>query len=95
MAAGIAAAGLALLAAACTSNSVGPGVASLGSSSPSASSTGSDSNAKVAFSRYIRAHGIHNFPDPNADGQFPETQMRGLGKGAHSSTRRRMPASTT
>jgi hypothetical protein len=34
------------------------------------------------FARCMRAHGITNFPDPNADGQFPETQMRGLGKGS-------------
>jgi hypothetical protein len=30
----------------------------------------------------MRAHGIADFPDPDADGQFPESQMTGLGKGS-------------
>ncbi len=34
------------------------------------------------FARCMRAHGIPGFPDPGADGQFPESQMRGLGKGS-------------
>jgi hypothetical protein len=34
------------------------------------------------FARCMRAHGIAGFPDPSADGQFPESQMRGLGKGS-------------
>jgi hypothetical protein len=34
------------------------------------------------FARCMRAHGITGFPDPNADGQFPETQMRAIGKGS-------------
>jgi hypothetical protein len=32
------------------------------------------------FARCMRAHGIHKFPDPNADGQFPTTG--GYGKGS-------------
>ena len=38
--------------------------------------------AALEFARCMRAHGISGFPDPNADGQFPEEQMRGLGKGS-------------
>jgi hypothetical protein len=38
--------------------------------------------AALGFARCMRAHGISGFPDPNADGQFPEAQMRGLGKGS-------------
>lgn len=36
----------------------------------------------LGFARCMRAHGIAGFPDPGADGQFPESQMRGLGKGS-------------
>jgi hypothetical protein len=36
----------------------------------------------LGFARCMRAHGIAGFPDPNADGQFPEAQMRELGKGS-------------
>jgi hypothetical protein len=36
----------------------------------------------LGFARCMRAHGITGFPDPNAEGQFPETQMHGLGKGS-------------
>lgn len=36
----------------------------------------------LGFATCMRAHGISGFPDPSADGQFPETQMRYLGKGS-------------
>jgi hypothetical protein len=36
----------------------------------------------LGFARCMRAHGIAGFPDPGADGQFPESQMRNLGKGS-------------
>jgi hypothetical protein len=36
----------------------------------------------LGFARCMRAHGIAGFPDPNADGQFPEARMRDLGKGS-------------
>lgn len=38
--------------------------------------------AALAFARCMRSHGISGFPDPAADGQFAEAQMRGLGKGS-------------
>jgi hypothetical protein len=37
--------------------------------------------ASLGFARCMRTHGISGFPDPAANGQFPEAQMRGLGKG--------------
>jgi hypothetical protein len=36
----------------------------------------------LSYARCMRAHGIAGFPDPGADGQFPESQMRDLGKGS-------------
>jgi hypothetical protein len=36
----------------------------------------------LKYAKCMRAHGIHNFPDPNVDGTFPESQMQGLGKGS-------------
>jgi hypothetical protein len=61
-----------LLAAACgTSGSGGPPVASI-SSSPSASATspGSAKASTLAYARCMRAHGISNFPDPDANGNL-------------------------
>jgi hypothetical protein len=62
-----------LLAAACgSSGSGGPPVASL-SSSPSGSATSSGSSARasmLAYSRCMRAHGISDFPDPDAHGDL-------------------------
>jgi hypothetical protein len=34
------------------------------------------------FARCMRAHDIAGFPDPDADGQLPEAQMRALGEGS-------------
>lgn len=61
--------------AACGSNSSGPGVANIvstatattNSSIASPSATGSSGNP-VAYSECMRAHGIPDFPDPNANG---------------------------
>jgi len=36
----------------------------------------------LSYARCMRTHGITGFPDPNADGRFPETQMHSLGKGS-------------
>ena len=63
-----------LLAAACgSSGSGGPPVASI-SSSPSASATSSGGSARasmLAFARCMRAHGITDYPDPDANGNLP------------------------
>ncbi len=67
-------AGLVLLTAAC-----GGSLSSSGSPSttggPSSTGTGGASSSFVshdlAFARCVRAHGVPNFPDPNANGQEP------------------------
>lgn len=55
-----------LLATACSHSSSGPGVANVGSSTPSgqASSSSSRSAGLLAFSRCMRSHGVPDFPDP-------------------------------
>jgi hypothetical protein len=70
----VVAAGLALLTAACsggTSSAVG--TASTGSTS--STGTGGASSAyitdKLGLARCLRAHGVPNYPDPNAAGQEP------------------------
>lgn len=60
-----------MLTTACSHSSAGPAVAGGGSSTPSGrpSSSGSAGNA-MAYSQCMRAHGIGDFPDPNAQGQI-------------------------
>jgi hypothetical protein len=82
----MAAAGLALLAAAC-GGSKGSHVAQLGSTAAqsSRSSTGSGGSSKaggptksqtpLAFARCIRSHGVPNFPDPNSNGEFDKDAL--------------------
>lgn len=62
----------ALLAAGCSSGSAGPGVASLGSSTPSGTSSPSESakDRALAYSQCMRTHGIPDFPDPDASGEI-------------------------
>src|SRR5262252_9230018 len=59
--------GLLLLTAACGSGT--------SSSSTSSGSTGgvsaADVSARLGFARCLRAHGVPNYPDPNASGQEP------------------------
>jgi hypothetical protein len=61
LAAVIATAALALLAAACGASST---------SSPQSA----DEHAALGFSRCMRSHGVSNFPDPDAQGNFPPFQ---------------------
>src|SRR6516225_10544546 len=75
--------GLLLLTAACGSgtSSSGPSSTSPSSTSPSSpsgtssSGTGGVSAAyvsdKLSLARCLRAHGVPNYPDPNASGQEP------------------------
>jgi hypothetical protein len=56
-------AGLALLAAAC------------GGGAPTASTTTTRQTAALAFSHCMRAHGVPNFPDPDARGDFPDFHL--------------------
>jgi hypothetical protein len=61
---------LAIVAVACGSSPSSPGVANVGSGAPGAgASAGSGSGSALKFSECIRAHGIKDFPDPNAQGQ--------------------------
>ena len=69
----IAAAGLALLAAAC-------------GGSPSSAGSGGSSNAggaanqrEVAYSHCMRSHGVPNFPDPSGSGGVPKETAQQLG----------------
>jgi hypothetical protein len=65
-------AGVAILAAACSSGSASPGA---GAGSPGRSAK---TNA-LAYSQCMRAHGIKNFPDPNAQGQIALNAGPGTG----------------
>ncbi len=65
-----------VLAAACSSRSAAPGVASLGSTTTTAASAsaGSSNSANytdaVAYTQCMRTHGVPNMPDPNSEGNF-------------------------
>jgi hypothetical protein len=68
-------AGLSLLVSAC-GGSPGSHVAQLGSTATQSgsSTTSAQSNrqgAALAFSRCMRSHGVPDFPDPDAQGDFP------------------------
>ena len=76
-----AAAGLALLAAAC-GGSPGGRVAQLGStatrtstSSADASSTSPTASGAVAFARCMRSHRVPNWPDPASNGAFDKSKL--------------------
>jgi hypothetical protein len=56
----------ALLAAACSRSSPGPGVANVGSPA-------------LAYASCMRTHGITNFPDPDSSGGFHVAAIRALG----------------
>jgi hypothetical protein len=85
----IAASALSLLVSACGGSS-GSHVAQLGSSPTKTRSNPSSTTptgparrkqrlAELAFSRCMRAHGLRNFPDPNAQGMFPPLNQQALG----------------
>lgn len=62
-----------VLATACSSDSAGPGVAALGSSSApgaSASPSGDIREQQLAYAQCMRDHGIADFPDPDAQGHL-------------------------
>jgi hypothetical protein len=60
-----------VLATACSRGSSGPGVAGAGSSStPTASPSGFRMADALAYSQCMRDHGVSDFPDPDAEGQF-------------------------
>lgn len=73
----IAAAGLALLATAC-SGSPTPVTAGGTSTAESTSSAGGSPSA-VAYSHCMRSHGVPDFPDPASNGSLPKTSAQALG----------------
>jgi hypothetical protein len=83
----VAVAVLALSLAACSGGgSGGPGVARIGSSGGSASSSpsvgGSSAASVVAYSACMRHHGVPNYPDPGSDGQVPKGDAQDFGVSA-------------
>jgi hypothetical protein len=85
VAAVIAAAGLALLAAACGGSPGSPlaqlsstaTATSTSSSTPSAAST--QQNGTLAFANCMRSHGVPNFPDPDSSGNLVKEPPQQLG----------------
>ena len=65
-------ASLSLLLAACGGSST-PGVAAVGTTTSTATTAGgpSQQDGAFAFARCMRRHGVPDFPDPDAQGQFP------------------------
>ena len=69
-------ASLSLLLAACGGSST-PGVAAVGTTTSTATTAGgssgdpSEQDGALAFAQCMRGHGVPDFPDPDAEGQFP------------------------
>ena len=59
-----------LVAAACSHGSSGPRVAGVGSSTPTAHSSGGAHPNALAYAQCMRGHGLTDFPDPNASGNI-------------------------
>jgi hypothetical protein len=61
----------ALLTAACASSGAKtPGVAAISSASATSSATSGTKASAINYARCMRAHGIKDYPDPNADGDI-------------------------
>lgn len=79
-----AAAGVALLAAACGGSPTNQ-VAKIGSTaiqtstSSNASTASAQQNRAVAFSRCMRSHGVPSFPDPTRGGEIPKVSLQQVG----------------
>ena len=69
----IAGAAFSLLAAGCGGGG-SPGIASVGSSTTAATTTGA-----LAFARCLRSHGLPGWPDPTSAGVFDKSKLRQLG----------------
>lgn len=69
-------AGASLLAAACDTAVVSPGVASIGTTTTTQASSSSGANSasiysdELKFAECMRSNGVPNFPDPSANGNF-------------------------
>jgi hypothetical protein len=75
----IATAGLALLAAACSSGSQSSTGSSTGSGGSPHAGGSATSPSAVAYSACMRSHGVPNFPDPGSNGQVPKADPQLLG----------------
>jgi hypothetical protein len=72
--------GVALMAAACSSDAASPAVANLGSTTTTTTSagvspagdSGTSSAGALAYAQCMRTHGFPGFPDPNAQGGFTD-----------------------
>jgi hypothetical protein len=79
-----AAAGVALLAAACGGSPTSQ-VAQVGSTatqtstSSNASTASAQQNRAVSFSRCMRSHGVPSFPDPTRGGEIPKVSLQQVG----------------
>jgi hypothetical protein len=72
--------GVAFLAAACSSGPSTPGVQGAGAGTPTTGASTANQGAptltpaqraaELAYSKCMQSHGIHDFPDPNAQGQL-------------------------
>ena len=71
----IATAGLALLAAACSSGGSPSSTGSSGSPDPGGSA---NHPSAVGFASCMRSHGVPNFPDPSGSGALPKTSPQRL-----------------
>jgi hypothetical protein len=67
-----AAAGLAVLVAACGGSPSSPGRAG------SSNAGGSPNSQALAYSSCVRSHGVPNFPDPNSSGEFDKAALNQL-----------------
>lgn len=81
LAAGLAAVSVAVAACGAASNAGSPGVANVGSSSAGATPGSSASAGPLALARCMRAHGITDFPDPNANGGYDLSGVGDLNPG--------------
>jgi hypothetical protein len=57
-------------ATACGASPSSPGIANLGTSSASPTSSSAGQGSALAYSQCMRAHGISDFPDPNSAGSL-------------------------
>jgi len=57
-------------ATACGASPSSPGIANLGTSSASPTSSSAGQGSALAYSQCMRAHGISDFPDPDSDGSI-------------------------
>jgi hypothetical protein len=86
----IAAAGLVLLAAACS-----------GSPTSAAAAGATRTSSAVAYSHCMRSHGVPGFPDPASNGSLPKTSAQALGvsssrfRAAQSACQQELPAATS